>query len=42
MQQTTCPEARGGRAVTYERKVLLFLTVVGILMLTPLIYVFTN
>ena len=42
MRQRTGPEVRGGPAVTYERKVLLFLIVVGIVMWTPLIYVFTN
>ena len=40
MQQAKRP---GGSApMTYERKVLLFLVVVGILMWTPLVYVFAR
>ena len=42
MQQARCPAVRGAPPMTYERKVLLLLTVVGIAMWTPLIYVFTK
>ena len=32
----------GGPAMTFERKVLLFLVMVGVLMWVPLVYAFTK